>query len=290
MDPQSLRALVLIGIALPFAMSAAVLGMLWYPATGIAPPAAFPGRDRLRRTLSGVLAPGLVLLIVQSTLLGLPAVPPREAIHMLPWILMMGLVLGAVEEWVRPWSHRMMLALGIVLVGVGVAMTWRGHWIGPAILIHAAGWLSFQRLARGSSATTALLPLGVWCAGAAVVLIATGSLKLAQLAAAGAMSLLGAFVISLPRPRVSISGTTLHASLAWIAALLAQGMAFGDTPRAVGFTYAIGAPVVGAALIAVLGSRLPRAWMAPAAAAFIIMIIAAIAAAVGHTPSTGYEG
>ena len=92
------------------------------------------------------------------------------------------------------------------------------------------------------------------------------------------------------RPRLSISGTTLHASLAWVAALLAQGMAYGDTPRSVGFAYAIGAPVVGSAIIALLGSRLPRAWMAPAAAAFIIMIMAAIAAAVGHTPSTGYEG
>jgi hypothetical protein len=162
MDPQSLRALVLIGIALPFAMSAAVLGMLWYPATGIAPPAAFPGRDRLRRTLSGVLAPGLVLLIVQSTLLGLPAVPPREAIHILPWVLAAGLLLGAIEEWVRPWSHRTMLVLGIVLVGAGVAMTARGHWIGNAILIHAAGWMSFQRLARGSSSTKVLLPLGMW--------------------------------------------------------------------------------------------------------------------------------
>jgi hypothetical protein len=291
MDPQSALLFVLFGIVTPFVLSLGLTLLIWRHAPGIEPASAQP-RQLLRRFLNALLAPGAVLLLAQSILHGVPSIPPREALHILPWMLIAGLLFGTIElRWLSPtWASTF---LGAVALGLLAGAVSASAWVMPAVLIFAGGWSALRGLAFTRTTPTALIPLGMFAAGTAVVLVATGNLKLAQLAAACAMSLLAILCIALTRPRLSLAGPILAVTLAWLAGLLGQGMAYGDTPRAAGYAFGIGAPVL-ALLIHRLSVRLLRGRVQnlhPALGGAAILALAILIALLSQGESLpAYEG
>ncbi|MCX5691752.1 MAG: hypothetical protein NTV94_18495, partial [Planctomycetota bacterium] len=209
MDTQSALLFVLAGIVMPLVLSLITTGTLWWRIRGIEPGSPQP-RHRLRRIASAALAPAIILLLVQCTMLGIPAFPPREAIHRLPFLLLAGLAFGAIElAWLSgSWKSTIVGALALA-AAAAVAASLSSPWLTHAAIIAAGGWIILRTMAWREATPTVLIPLGLYAAGTAVVLVATGNLKLAQLAAACAMSLLAILVVSLSRPRFSLAGPVL---------------------------------------------------------------------------------
>jgi hypothetical protein len=63
------------------------------------------------------------------------------------------------------------------------------------------------------------------------------------------VTLLGVFLVSLARPRLTIAGPALSVFVAMLAATLAQGASFGDTPRWLAYVIGLGGPALAAGLV-----------------------------------------
>jgi hypothetical protein len=291
MDPQSALLFGLVGIVLPFMLSLLATGAVWWRASGIEPGFAQP-RHRLRRLASATLAPALILLLVQSLMLGVPTFPPREAMHRLPFLLLAGLLFGAIElAWMSSSWKSTLIGAMVLAAAAGIASL-ASAWLVLAVVIAAGAWIILRQIAWRETTPTILIPLGLYAAGTAAVLVATGNLKLAQLAAACAMSLLAILAVALARPKLTLAGPALTVTLAWLGALLGQGMTYGDTPKTAGLLWGIGGPIVICVMHHLLRKRaFARGWIAPALGAIAVLVLAvAIAMLSRGEPLPAYGG
>ena len=242
MDPQTATQLLLLGVVLPFAASLASTSMSWWTARGILP--LGDRRDRSRAAVAAILAPLALLVVVQWVLLGEISFPPRNALHQVPLALVIAFVLGF-----APGPAPAAIAVVAGLSRVMLSQTPQHEADAMTAIVWGAGMLALAPHARPTRGWTLFVPLGFTLASAAVALVTTGSLKLAQLAGAAAMTLLGVFLVSLTRPRLVIAGPALSVFVAMLAVTLAQGASFGETPRWLAFTIGLAGPAVAAGLV-----------------------------------------
>jgi hypothetical protein len=266
MDPRSVVIMVLLAVVAPFVAAWMIAWSLWRGRRGPAPVQAADGR---RALVTGVVVSLIPFAITQCLLLGVPAMPPREALHWVPLLLVGGLALGLFNS---TFIYVSAMALAILLNRSEpwsmVALLWGGSMLAWRLLGLLPG--------RGAL----LVPMGTHLAACAMVLVATGNLRLGQLAAAGAMSLLGALLVHLSRPRFTLVPAAASGVAAFASTLLAQGMAYGDTPRWAGLSMGLGAPF--AALIAIVLTR--RHWSGLVLAGAIMLTAGAVIAAVNVEP------
>lgn len=201
--------------------------------------------------LAAILSPLAVLVGVQVALFGALTFPPQNALHQIPLMLIAAFVLGLIPALLPRFIPARAPAAIAFFAGLGwlfFAKTPRHEALAMASWLWGAGMLLTTPHARPIRGWTLMVPLGFTLAGAAVVLVATGSLKLAQLAGAAAVTLLGIFAVSLTRPRLVIAGPGLSVFVAMLATTLSQGAAFGDTPKWLALAVGIGGPAIADAL------------------------------------------
>ncbi|MCX5688348.1 MAG: hypothetical protein NTV94_00905, partial [Planctomycetota bacterium] len=73
---------------------------------------------------------------------------------------------------------------------------------------------------------------------------------------------------------------------------LGQGMAYGETPRAAGLIWGIGAPIVARIMYHLLHKRaFARGWISPALGGIAVLVLAIIIAILSRgEPLPAYEG
>jgi hypothetical protein len=242
MDPDTALQLLLLGVVMPLAASLATTAASWWSAKGIRP--VDDRRDGRRAAWAAMLSPLALLACVQWVLLGGWSFPPQNALQQIPFVLLAAFVLG-----LAPGPAPAVIAL-VAGISRFVLATSAQHQADAMLAIAwGSGMLLLRPHARPTRGWTLLVPLGFTLAGAAVALVMTGSLKLAQLAGAAAMTLLGIFAVSLTRPRLTIAGPALSVFVAMLAVTLAHGAAFGDTPRWLSLAIGLGGPALAAGLV-----------------------------------------
>ncbi|MFZ4429681.1 MAG: hypothetical protein ACOYPS_04910 [Phycisphaerales bacterium] len=242
MDPDTALQLLLLGVVLPFVASLATTAACWWSARGILPSNARP--DARRALVAAILCPLAVLVGVQWLLFGSLSFPPRHALHLIPLLLIGAAVLGR-----SPIRSTADVIAVIGIVWLAAAETAQQTANAMVFVLWGGAMMMLTPCARPARAWTLFVPLGFTLAGAAVALVTTGSLKLAQLAGASAVTLLGVFLVSLARPRLTIAGPALSVFVAMLAATLAQGASFGDTPRWLAYVIGLGGPAIAAGLV-----------------------------------------
>lgn len=276
MEQSDLIQMLLWGVAMPLVSSFLVSLAIWWGQRGepvvneATPwwksPMRLGGAATWRVAMMGVVCVGLIFVLAQALLHGVQTFPPREALHQIPVALGIGLVIGIVELFVPVLASRL---ASVVVVGLAVLLSTSVSlpkpWIGDALVFWAVAWSALKEWGYSSHRSVGLVTIGTFAAGAAAVLVTTGNLKLAQLSGVMAFALLGIFAASRVRPLVTMAGPALCGACAVIGSLLAQGIAYGDTPRQAGYTYALGAPVLTVLFVPIAAGFLKpklRPWLA----------------------------
>lgn len=294
--------MLLWGVAFPLVFSFLATLIIWWGQRGEPvvlqanpwwkSPMRVGGAAHWRIATTGVVCVGLVFIASQAFLHGTPAFPPREALHLLPFALAVGVVIGLIELFVPVLASRV---TSIVVIGVAVLLSTSVKlpkpWIGDALVFWAVGWSALKEWGYSSHRSVGLVTVGTFAAGAVAVLVTTGNLKLAQLSGALAFALLGIFVASRVRPLVAMAGPALGGACAVLGSLVAQGIAYGDTPRQVGYTYALGAPVLTVLIVPIVAGFLKpklRPWLAGAIPLVLAGGVAAWAMRASSVSESGY--
>jgi len=276
MEQSDLIHMLIWGVAMPLASSALVSLIIWWGQRGEPvvqqsnpwwkSPMRLGGAAIWRVATTGLVCIGLVFLVSQSMLHGAPTFPPREALHQIPVALLAGLTIGLIELFIPVLASRITSIVVIALaVLLSTSIKMPKPWIGDALIFWALAWSALKDWGYSSHRSVGLVTLGTFAAGAAAVLVTTGNLKLAQLSGVLAFAVLGIFLASRMRPMVAMAGPVLCGACAVIGSLVAQGIAYGDTPRQAGYTYAVGAPVLTVLIVPFVAAFLKpslRPWLA----------------------------
>ncbi len=280
--------LTLVAIAIiPLVTLAAVTWLLWFGRREAESPGS---RANLLRGTAQTLAFGAAAVGAQSFLLGAPTFPPADATHTTPFALIAGALLGifaaiAARKPVRLWA----LLLTIALAGLmfpAAQMPQGFGWVRWALVLWSCSYGGFSYLAAMPARSRLFLPLGMYAGVCGATLIASGSLALGELCVTAAFALLGVFAAVLVRPATVTTGPMLGAYLAWLAAMLAQGCTYGDTPLPAAAALAVGAPALAFLVYRVLGSRFKRLWISSIIAGVAVLILGGAVAAWAHNATS----
>ena len=197
-----MATLILVGVVLPVIVCAAVLIGAWRPWR---PDAPIGGRQ-----WAGAVALGLAFVPAFLAVERWPGVPPPVTWHWLAWLVPVAAIAGIADALVRwPTPLRLLGAVtlaavcGRALVGEWVVHAWPWRAVTAAVI--AAVAVSVNTAAERRPGALVPLSLCVAALGASVVLIGSGSAKLAQLAGALSACLGVAVVLAWWRPTVSLS-------------------------------------------------------------------------------------
>ncbi len=272
-----MATLILVGIVLPVIVCAATLIGAWGPWRPETP----------RRLWPGAVALGLAFVPAFLAVDRWPGLPPHVTWHWIAWLVPVAMIAGVVDALIRwPTPLRLLGAValaamcGRALVGDWVDYPW--PWRGVTAAVIAAVAVSVNVATDRRPGAAVPLSLCVAAVGASVVLIGSGSAKLAQLAGALAACLGVAVVLAWWRPTVSLSrgGTAVVSVLLPGLVLSGYFSSFSEIPPWV-YVLAAVAPAFTwpAALIRLEGLR---DWQATAirvaAAALPVAITVAVAA------------
>ncbi len=220
-------AQLLLAVGLPAAVCAVILYAAWVPGATLGPR---PGRGFLppRGAWGGALGFAASFMIASLAAGSYPRLPPLESWHWIVHLVPVAAAVGLLESSPRlagPWRWALLLLLAcgcaIALVGVWVEnhVTWRI--VTAAVVLGLCAGLS----GPGRRLSGASLPLCLWAAAttAAVVLLASGNARFAQLSGALSASLGGAVVLAWWRPAIApLAGAVPVVSVA-LAGLLLSG-------------------------------------------------------------------
>lgn len=318
---NDLLTFILWGVALPL-IAAFTCGLLAWAGWR---PAVIEGEQTAtslwRATVMVLVGFSVSLYAVQWLTQGPLSWPPREAMHSLAGSVIWGLlagVIGATVGFMKPSFRGVRyVMLGIVAVAIVAAVVVKlpkpYAWVGQALLIGLGSWACLRSLAFTRWPAVSFLPVGVWAAGIGGLLLATGNLKLAQLAGAAAFSLLGLFAAAVLRQRkagpggetigVSLADPVLAVVCAYVGSLLVLGVTIGSTPRNLATFMGLAVPITAllitqfvltyakprvVALAGVGGGKayVPRHWLAGIAGAAAVALLSGIAIALGAVKSS----
>jgi hypothetical protein len=205
--------LIGLGVVLPVVLCAGVLMAAWRP-------------WRRDAQLAGGLWAGAIAFAVAFVVAFIavdpwPGLPPHVTWHWLAWLAPIAAVAGVADALLRwPMAVRLLGAVTLAAVcGRLLVGDWVDHaWLWRAVMASAIAVVAVSVNAAANRRPGATVPLSMCVAamGASVVLLGSGSAKLAQLAGAMAACLGVAVAISWWRPTVSIA----RGGVAVIAVLL----------------------------------------------------------------------
>ncbi len=272
-----MATLILVGLVLPVVVCAATLLGAWRPWR--------PDMPIGGRLWGGAVALGLAFVPAFLAVERWPGVPPHVTWHWIAWLVPVAMIAGVVDALVR-WPRPLRLlgaatlaaVCGRALVGDWVDHAW--PWRGMTAAVIAVVAVSVNAAAERRPGASVPLSLCVAALGASVVLISSGSAKLAQLAGALAACLGVAVVLAWWRPIVSLSrgGTAVVSVLLPGLVLSGYFSSFSEIPPWV-YVLAAVAPAFTwpAALIRLEGLR---AWQATAIRFAVVSIPVAITVTV----------
>jgi hypothetical protein len=269
---------ILLGVVLPAGLAGALLLFLWRPWE--------KGAGSLG-AWAGPLALGAGTLLAQILIQGIPPLPPLEATHWIPLLVLAAAVLGALVNALKlPAWLRHALAAGFSalipfltlrpLLGSGWSALEAAAWLGGS----AAGifllWTVLEAAAHQTQGPVVPVALGAITAGTALVLVLTGSILLGQLAGGLAASLGAVALLALWNPERSLGRGGVAPWVTAFAALWLNGAVYSEMTILPGVLLA-SAPLL--VLLARLGRlRALKGWLA----ATVVAMLAAlpVAAAV----------
>jgi len=280
--------------------------------------------ERLVRA-TAMLVPGVIvsLYFAQWITQGKLSLPPREFAHTIPLLMLFGLVAGVVAAVIpvlRPEHPRQRLVIFAALIIAALASSLLKlpppyTWIPRCLPWWILAWASLRYLTSCNFPAVSMIPLGLWSAGVAAVLLATGNLKFAQLSGAAAFAVLGLFIAAmlrgrsfrLPKPStgVSLADPVIAVFSAYVTGLLTLGVTAGQTPRplllAIGGVTPLAAAIITELVfkhakpteITLHGTTtytVPRYWLACglASAAVVTLCVGGAIWGDSQTASTGY--
>lgn len=193
---------------------------------------------KLRRVI-----PAIVLLITviaaQHFAVGELSYPPRDALSAVSVSGLIGFLLGVVVcfiPFLRADSDHIkryivMIFIAAILIGNFVTLPRPYTWLPMGFTSMIMSWIMFRTLLTSSRSIVAFLPIGIWIACNAAVLISTGSARQSQIVGSVAFALLGLFIASLIRKSAGMGDVVLLTSTGMVGGALAQGVQLGETPR-----------------------------------------------------------
>lgn len=244
------------------------------------------GQRLWRRVGSAWIAIGLAagFLACQVLVDGLPAIPPRES-----WQWLCLLVLGAIAVGFVDMPRRLSAFLwvmvpvlfaggcGWVLVLAGQDHLWLHRLtVAAALLVWMAALHPIAGRARGTSLS---LPLCMGFIGTSLILVFSGSAKLAQLAGGFAACLGALAVLAWWRPSMALGRESIAVAGVLIVGLLYSGysLSFSGVPL---WTYTVAAAAPLAVwVVALLPANRPSGWKAVSAATLVTIVVSGIAVA-----------
>lgn len=228
-----------------------------------------------------------------------PSWPPLEVIDRVPFLVLGVMVLGLFETtWPAPawatWENRILVSLltVVLIVGPAVQETWgtRANLLRLACLGAglALAWGSVEALTGRVSGLAVALPLFVTAAGAAVVIVISGSLVSGRLAGVLAAALAGCAVLAAWDPRPALARGGVAAAAVALASLLLVGHVYSSTPALAAILLAL-APLA-AWIVRVGPLRRLTGWKAAltATAAALVTVGLAVGLAVAAMPVSEY--
>ncbi len=272
-----MASLILVGLVLPVVVCAALLIAAWRPWR---PDTPIDGRQ-----WAGAVALGLAFVPAFLAVEHWPGVPPHVTWHWIAWLVPVAAVAGLADALIRwPTPLRLLGAAALAAVcGRALVGDWVDHawpWRAVTAAVIAVVAVLVNAAAERRPGATVPLSLCVAAAGASVVLIGSGSAKLAQLAGALAACLGVAVALAWWRPTVSLSrgGTAVVAVLLPGLVLSGYFPSYSEFPPWV-YVFAAVAPAFTwpAALIRLEGLR---AWQATAIRVAVASIPVAITVTV----------
>jgi hypothetical protein len=269
--------LLLLGMVLPVVVCAATMIGAWRPWR---PDASIAGG-----LWAGAVALGLAFVPAFLAVEQWPGLPPHVTWHWLAWLAAIAAVAGVTDAMVRwPTAVRLLGAAtlaavcGRLLVGDWVDHAWSWRAVTAAVVAVVAVLVNVAAERRPGAAVP--LSMCVAALGASVVLLGSGSAKLAQLAGALAACLGVAVALSWWRPNVSLSRGGVAVIAVLLPGLVLSGYfsSYSEIPPWV-YVLAAVAPVAAwpAALIRLEGLR---AWQATTIRVAVASIPVAITVAV----------
>ncbi len=196
-----MTTLILVGLVLPVIVCGTMLIGAWRPWR--------PGAPIAGGLWAGAVALALAFVPAFLAVDPWPGLPPHVTWHWIAWLVPVAAVAGIADALVRwPTVLRLLGAAtlaavcGRLLVGDWVDHAWA--WRGVTTAIIAVVAVSVNAAAERRSGPGVPLSLCVAAVGASVVLIGSGSAKLAQLAGAVAACLGVAVALTWWRPAVSL--------------------------------------------------------------------------------------
>jgi len=254
-----MATLIGVGVVLPVIVCAAILIGAWWP---LRPDTMIGGRQ-----WAGAVALGLAFIPAFLAVERWPGVPPLVTWHWIAWLVPVAAAAGIADTLVRwPTPLRLLGAAtlaavcGRLLVGDWVDHAWAWRAVTAAVIAVVA--VSVNAAAERRPGAAVPLSLCVAALGASVVLIGSGSAKLAQLAGAVAACLGVAVVLAWWRPTVSLSRGGLAVVAVLLPGLVLSGYfpSYSEIPQWVYVLAAVGPAFTWpAALIRLEGLR---AWQA----------------------------
>lgn len=236
------------GIALPVALSAALLAV-------IARPWRRDNSARAQRT-AALLAIALGYVAGHVGLFGWPAFPPVESWQ---WLVYLALTAGLVGvlaglALIPDWLHRglawLLLAIAPwLLLKILLPAEWSTlhirAWLGGFSIAFIAFWTSLDALARRRPGPAMPLILLITISAGSFVLLESANARLAQLAGVLAAAIVPALIVATWRPGVSLAGGAALVTGIVLCGLLATGHAnnYGDVP-AIAFVLIAAAPTL----------------------------------------------
>jgi len=303
MEPAILIPMILWGVVAPFIASLMASAAIWWScrgeehvgaadggADGGANRAAL-GAGRGRIALAGLCVAAATLGSIMF-LSGVPDVPPREAMHFFPWMVLAGLVLGLAELFIPVLGRQTGSWVCIVILGYLLPRYFAGKniWVADAAFLWMFAWSALKVASYAAQRSVSLVSLGIYSAGAAVILATVpGNMKLALACGAMACAVLGVFVVSRLRPRATLRGPGVCAVCALVGTALGQGVAIGDVPRVPAFVYGLLAPVLVLFVVPLLSTRL-KPFLRPLVAGGLIVVVAAAVAAWVFVATSALRG
>lgn len=248
---MSLTMPFVLGVALPLIVSSAAL--LFGYRRSRAGAAHRHGRWGAPLALGGGFFAGYI------GIRGFPRFPPAEATEHLAYFALAAFVLGLIESarrtpwWLR-WPLRAAVCVPLVLVMTRASRDWdwtavqAAAWVVGLTLVILVAWASAASQAARFPGATSPLILLIATAGSSVALLLTGSLLLAQLALALAVTLFVSALAAWRRPPLSPSLTAsdggVCVALILLAGLLMNGYFYSELPAFAALTL-FAAPALG---------------------------------------------
>jgi hypothetical protein len=230
----------------------------------------------------------------------LPAFPPIEVTHRIPWLVLAATLLGLCESvrpspgWAR-WENRLLLILLTLAMVLGpvVGEDWptRESLLrqGGLVLILLFVWANLEALASRRSTAVLGPSLVVVAASAGAALLLSGYLVLGKLSGGLAAALGAVWILSCWMPDRSLSRGGVPVLFTAFAALLIVGNVYSEMPLPAPSAYLLAASPLAAWIGSIGPVRRLASWQVTLLIVVATLVPAGVAVGLAYAASPSYE-